>query len=352
MRAKRPLGVLLVLLILGLIQASIVLGTHSPQGEDVVAVAVSDPWLMTCSSSSGHAICDGNLRFPSRHAVITPDVGPLKSVVTDVDATSNSGYYMVPADETWNTALHSVGCNDASGVSAFITTLGADAQHNTPFTLGPTVIGECSIKGSLIQPISTFGAPWYYEVTSTELASAFTPTPTPTPKPTVTPTSTPAPTATPAPTGTATPRATATAHPTATATPTATPVTSESASASVSESPSAAETASATPSPTPEESVLGITFTPEPSVPAGAPDQGVGGWPGSVPSAGQVSTKAADIGGSLLAALLLLVAMGFIGELFNNTMETNYDRIIGWWKGSWVGRIGRGLGGLFGGGSR
>jgi hypothetical protein len=64
-----------------------------------------------------------------------------------------------------------------------------------------------------------------------------------------------------------------------------------------------------------------------------------------------VSTQAADIGGSLLAALLLLVAMGFIGELFNDTMEANYDRITGWWKESWVGRIGCGLGGLFGGGS-
>ena len=64
-----------------------------------------------------------------------------------------------------------------------------------------------------------------------------------------------------------------------------------------------------------------------------------------------MSTKAADLGVSALAALLLLVVMGFIGELFNNTMETNYDRILAWWQKSWVGRIGRGVGGLFGGGS-
>ena len=70
-----------------------------------------------------------------------------------------------------------------------------------------------------------------------------------------------------------------------------------------------------------------------------------------MPGAGEVSTKAADIGGSAMAALLLLVAMGFIGELFNNTMETNYDRILAWWQKSWLGRVGRGLGGLFGGGS-
>ena len=47
----------------------------------------------------------------------------------------------------------------------------------------------------------------------------------------------------------------------------------------------------------------------------------------------------------------MLVAMGFIGELFNNTTETNYERIITWWKKSWVGRIGRGVAALFGGGS-
>jgi hypothetical protein len=77
----------------------------------------------------------------------------------------------------------------------------------------------------------------------------------------------------------------------------------------------------------------------------------VGGWPGTVPGAGEVSTKPADIGGSALAAGLLLVVMGFIGELFNNTMETNYDRILAWWQKSWVGRLGRALGGPFGGGS-
>ena len=70
-----------------------------------------------------------------------------------------------------------------------------------------------------------------------------------------------------------------------------------------------------------------------------------------MPGAGHVSTKLADIGGSALAALLMLVVMGFIGELFNNTAETNYDRMLTWWQKSWVGRIGRRVSGLFGGGS-
>jgi hypothetical protein len=64
-----------------------------------------------------------------------------------------------------------------------------------------------------------------------------------------------------------------------------------------------------------------------------------------------VSTNAADLGISALVAMLLLAVMGFIGELFNNTAENNYDRILAWWKGSLVGRIGRGIGGLFGGGA-
>jgi hypothetical protein len=124
------------------------------------------------------------------------------------------------------------------------------------------------------------------------------------------------------------------------------------ASASAGESAVASQALATTPSPAAEQSVEGAIFTPEPSIPIEARQHGVGGWPGTVPGVGEVSLKLADIGGSALAALLLLVAMGFIGELFNNTMETNYDRILGWWQGSWVGRIGRGVAGRFGGGSR
>ncbi|MEX1072572.1 MAG: hypothetical protein WED86_02640 [Chloroflexota bacterium] len=98
--------------------------------------------------------------------------------------------------------------------------------------------------------------------------------------------------------------------------------------------------------------MAGATFSPEPSAPAEAPNEGVGGWPGSVPGTGEISGQPADVAGSALAALLLLAVMGFIGELFNNTMETNYDRVIGWWKKSWLGRIGRGLSAMLGGGAK
>ena len=97
--------------------------------------------------------------------------------------------------------------------------------------------------------------------------------------------------------------------------------------------------------------MAGATFTAEPSLGPGAPDGGRGDWARSVPVAGDVSTEATKMAGSAVAALLLLLAMGFIGELFNNTMETNYDRIIGWWQGSWLGRIGHAFSGLWGRGS-
>jgi len=96
--------------------------------------------------------------------------------------------------------------------------------------------------------------------------------------------------------------------------------------------------------------VAGITFTPEPSSVPPAPAGGGADWAGSVPSAGEVSTDAAKLAGSGLAALLLLLAMGFIGELFNNTFENNYDRILAGWQESWLGRIGRAFSGLWGGG--
>jgi hypothetical protein len=98
--------------------------------------------------------------------------------------------------------------------------------------------------------------------------------------------------------------------------------------------------------------VAGATFSPEPSVGPGAPDEGGSGWAGSVPLAGEVSTDATRMAGSALAALLLLLAMGFIGEMFNNTMENNYDRILGWWQKSWLGRIGHAFSGLWGGGAK
>lgn len=97
--------------------------------------------------------------------------------------------------------------------------------------------------------------------------------------------------------------------------------------------------------------MLAVVFTPQPSSAPPAPAGGGGNdWAGSVPSANQVSTDGVKVAGSALAALLLLLAMGFIGELFNDTFEGNYDRILAWWQKSWLGRVGKAFGGLWGGG--
>jgi hypothetical protein len=49
------------------------------------------------------------------------------------------------------------------------------------------------------------------------------------------------------------------------------------------------------------------------------------------------------LGASLLLALLLLLIVGFIGELFNNTVENNYDEIAGWFRKGPLGAVRRGL---------
>ena len=97
--------------------------------------------------------------------------------------------------------------------------------------------------------------------------------------------------------------------------------------------------------------MAGVIFTPSPTEGQPGPAGGAWGWGGSVPTAAQVSTNAASLGGSALAALLLLVMMAFIGELFNNTFEANYARITAGWKKSWLGRVAKGIGGMFGGGA-
>jgi hypothetical protein len=57
-----------------------------------------------------------------------------------------------------------------------------------------------------------------------------------------------------------------------------------------------------------------------------------------------VSTDGGAAGGSLLLALLLLLIIGFIGELFNNTVENNYDVISAWFQQGPLGRARRALG--------
>jgi hypothetical protein len=339
--------------------------THEPTVAAVVAVATDPQWNMSCKTGATQVDCsaadiDGTWYVD---AVIKPGSGPLTSLYT----VSSIRYTPLDAQTTFfqdlMRSLHNVPCvNGRTGGATLFNFVNAVGDRTAAGNVTPVNIpGECDLTGGLTVTFEIDGRAWYHYWINSVVIVPPTPSPTPSPTPTASPTPTPAPTAPPTatPRGTATPTATSTASPTAasTSSASASASASESASASASGSASASASASAsetvTPAPTdsPEQSVAGATFTPEPSAPVGAPDRGVGGWPGSIPAVGDVSTKPADVGSSALAAGLLLVAMGFIGELFNNTMETNYDRILAWWKKTWVGRIGRRFGGLFGGGS-
>jgi hypothetical protein len=64
---------------------------------------------------------------------------------------------------------------------------------------------------------------------------------------------------------------------------------------------------------------------------------------GSVVALGDLNTEPVALGGSLLLALLLLLIVGFIGELFNNTVENNYDEIAGWFRKGPLGPVRRAL---------
>jgi hypothetical protein len=72
--------------------------------------------------------------------------------------------------------------------------------------------------------------------------------------------------------------------------------------------------------------VAGITFAPEPSQPlpeiAGDPT----GWAASVHDPADVSTDPAAMGVSALLAVLLLLFMGFVGEMFNYTVKHQLRR--------------------------
>jgi hypothetical protein len=365
MPARRPISLLFSVVVLTAASALAVRATHMPQVADVVTIATNTTYNMSCQGSASQVLCDAfDFDFTwDIHATIQPGAGDLTSTSTAANV------HQAPLDpyfQGWMRDMHVPACvttrtGDAM-LSSFVSSVGSrtTAGNSSPITIP----GECNLTGGLLVFLNSDGFVDHYQYW---INSTVIPPPTPTPSPTPSPTPTPTPT--PSPTPTATPRATAspTATPKPTATPSATPKPtatatataaasastsgSASASASASESASASQTATAAASATAEQGVEGITFSAEPSAPPGAPEHGVGGWPGSVPGAGDVSTKPVDLAGSAAAALLMLVAMGFIGELFNNTMESNYDRILAWWQQSWVGRVGRGLAGLFGGGA-
>jgi hypothetical protein len=317
MRARLALRVLALLLVLVVLPVAFVRATHSPTAAQVVAVATGPPnFYMTCTPGAAQVDCFESVidEFPQGSATIKPAAGALTEVVTSVGAWSNGHRHeLLPADRAWMSAIQAVGCVDLNGVSKFLDGLSAAFEDlDVSGSYGPLVTGECSLFGifSLAGPSRSCPVYGCYTVTGTMLPGASpTPTPAPTPPPVVTPPPTPSPTATPSPTPTP--------GPTPTASPTRTP----------------------RPSATPEQTVAGITFAPEPSLPPPDIAGDSTGWAASVHDPADVSTDPAAMGVSALLALVLLLFMGFVGELFNNTVKAHYDEIRGWWQKGLLGRL-------------
>jgi hypothetical protein len=340
-RLSRPIATIVALLVLALSPMAVVRATHDPQSGDIITLATGT-WGMSCAGTSSQVLCDAYDIDGTwhTHAAITPGSGDLASLRTDawVEITPLDSYF-----QGWMSSLQQAACAPdritAGTVSNFVATVGAltSAGNVNPVTIS----AECYLTGGLVFVPNIAGAPQsdYW------INALVIPPPTPTPSPTPTPTAKATPTPTTSPTPTSSPTATPTSSPTPSATPSPTPsptpgtgTRSSAAFASSSETAEATETTRpstpAASSGTPEQGIGGGTGTPsEPSAGSGLP-AGDEGWTAEVPSPDKVSTKPIDLASSLALALLLMFAMAFPGELFNDTFQANYDEIAGWfgWK--------------------
>ena len=321
MRARFALRVLALLLALLALPLSLVHATHDPTVQDIVDLATSPTWNMQCGASANGMICElEGIDAPVwvERVVIAPGSGPLISLYTVADIPPQ---YTATSFAPWMTGLQTAACGptrtSAAQVSGFVSGVFALVQQGNVTPLA--IPSECQMTGGLVVVLNPLtGGVDYYEYWVN--ASVIAPAPTPTPTPAVTPRPTPTPTPSPTPTPTASPTPSPTHSPTETPSPTPTE------------------------SQTPEQTVAGITFEPQPSGPEGAPvppgsGNGTGGWADTVPLASQASLDPATVGVSALVVLLLLILMGFAAELFNNTLESHYHVLVGWWKGTPIARL-------------
>jgi hypothetical protein len=275
--------------------------------------------------------CQTSPTAPDRWtADIEPASGPVTALTTTatqfVAALDQRGVAMMDG-------LQVPTCVDRVGVEAFIAKVGAMVGSGS---IGPEAVGACSMTGVLQAAPRSY----VYTVKSTVLPPA-------TPIPTARPTATASPTASPS-VGTqpwVTPSAPTSTQPTPSVTPPhfATATATASASASVTPTP----TAAASVSPTPEQGVAGITGSPPPATGGKKALPGLG-FASSVATPDLVRFDAVTVGASALLAILLLLVMAFPGELFNSTVESNYEEIAGWLRrlrlpglgGVWSGPVG------------
>jgi hypothetical protein len=346
MRPRVALRATVLLLALIALPLAAVRATHSPTVQSVLNVAAA--YQMSCEGTASEVFCDaydfdGTWRT---HATIKPGSpsSPLTSLYTFAVVRFAP---LDPYFQGWLYDMHLPACapNRTAGgqLSSFVSSVG---NLQSAGTVNPmTIPGECDLTGGMNIVINQSGQREFnYWINAFVIVPPPpTPVPTPVPTPAPTPPPTPPPTASPTSAPTATPRPSASAAATVTPSPSASATPSETATTSPTSTPSTSPTRtprpSATASPTPEQTVAGITFAPEPS--AAAPDVAEDSipWAASVHGPADVSTDPAALGASAAAAMLLLLFMGFVGELFNNTVKANYDELIGLWQKSWPGRL-------------
>ena len=325
MRARR----LTLLATVGLLAAALTWPAfvQAAKVDDLVALATST-YGMSCDGNEDQWICaaQATRTHPEWRAVFIPGTGPVQRVET------RAVTGQMPLDQNsraWMTDLHQTACGSGAKVASYVDAVG-DLQGSGK--VDPAVIGDCSFDGSLSAPGTAVPV---YEVTS-----RYIPPPPPTPQPTPKPTKKP-----PKPTPQPTPEPTPSPTPKVTPVPTASPSLAPSPAPA---SPSPAPTAPGQPTELPTQEVAAATDVPAatqppPAAPGPPAPPGPHTFAGSVAALTDLNTEPVALGGSLLLALLLLLIVGFIGELFNNTVENNYDVIAGWFRKGPLGAIRRGL---------
>jgi hypothetical protein len=278
-------------------------------GQQITTLATTT-YQMSCKLQITDEACSG-VQYPWWNALITPASGTLTKLTTDA-STRTAGSDGVT--EPWLRGMHGTACGDKAAANAFAMQLVALPLKGT---LGPTTVGNCTTTGSYHLDVT--GAPDVQMVSVVHPPKA---TPKPTPKPTPTPTASPVPT------------------------PTIEPSVSPTLAPSPGATTQPTEAPTATPGPT---SGIGPVAVPTPGASQAPPPAGGGTGTGptfssSVLALEDINLDGAAVGGSALLALLLLLFMGFPAELFNDTVEQNYDQISGWFKRGPLGRVRR-LGG-------
>jgi hypothetical protein len=355
-RSRRPF-----LAILGVVVAFVAIPTLvlAATAQQLVTLATGT-YGMTCGPAGGDQVCDrGPLRVSpfAIHAVITPDSGEEKNLITQASRGSAVGG-IDSTTRSWMSDMHALACGDPKGVADYVNLVGS---LETPGFGPPRTIGSCQLNGGMAD-IGQL-APLYRWTVGSSVIPPPSPSPTPvvtpkptakpTPRPTLRPTAAPTPTtaAIPTPDATRTPLPTvsATLQPTVAPTPTGAPVASVTPLPSPSATPpppTAVSTTAPTPIPGGAESTDDPSASEQP--PAPTPRPTLPSFSQSVAAITDVNPDGGAVGGSLVLALLMLLVIGFAGELFNNTVENNYTEISGWFAKGPLGRL-RALGSRLGG---